>query len=106
MTVYPEDDQRHRATAAVADVPDNQIRVENKLYSTQKLASLHPGGPLFIKVQTCSKCSNLEKTLFQTKFLLFRLSRAVMLRRHSYPTTGAISHTIVQGLHWRGSMTQ
>jgi len=48
MTIYPEDDQRHRATA-VADVPDNQIRVENKLYSTQKLASLHPGGPLFIK---------------------------------------------------------
>ena len=55
MTIYPEDDQRHRATTAVADVPDNQIRVENKLYSTQKLASLHPGGPLFIKVQLMLK---------------------------------------------------
>ena len=35
---------------AVAPVPDGQIRVEDKLYSTQKLADLHPGGPLFVKV--------------------------------------------------------
>ena len=33
----------------VAPVPDGQIRVEDKLYSTQKLAELHPGGPLFVK---------------------------------------------------------
>ena len=30
-------------------VREDQIRVENKLYSTEKLANLHPGGPLFIK---------------------------------------------------------
>ena len=54
MTIYPDEDHRSRATT-VADVPDNQIRVENKLYSTQKLASLHPGGPLFIKVQLMLK---------------------------------------------------
>ena len=33
-----------------APVRGDQIRVENKLYSTEKLANLHPGGPLFIKV--------------------------------------------------------
>jgi len=32
-----------------APVRGDQIRVENKLYSTEKLANLHPGGPLFIK---------------------------------------------------------
>ena len=36
---------------AVAAVPENHIRVEDKLYSTEKLANLHPGGPLFIKVK-------------------------------------------------------
>ena len=35
----------------VAAIPENQIRIEDKLYSTEKLADLHPGGPLFIKVQ-------------------------------------------------------
>ena len=35
---------------ATAAIPENQIRVEDKLYSTEKLADLHPGGPLFIKV--------------------------------------------------------
>ena len=40
----------------VAPVPDGQIRVEDKLYSTQKLADLHPGGPLFVKVDhMCTK---------------------------------------------------
>ena len=54
--IYPRngDDQEQQARI-VADVPDNQIRVENKLYSTEKLASLHPGGPLFIKVQLCKQ---------------------------------------------------
>ena len=33
-----------------APVRGDQIRVENTLYSTEKLANLHPGGPLFIKV--------------------------------------------------------
>ena len=50
MTIYPGDDQRQRTTT-VAAVPENQIRVEDKLYSTEKLANLHPGGPLFIKVR-------------------------------------------------------
>ena len=31
-------------------VPEGLIRVENKLYSTEELANLHPGGPLHIKV--------------------------------------------------------
>ena len=40
----------------VAPVPDGQIRVEDKLYSTEKLAELHPGGPLFVKVDLlCAK---------------------------------------------------
>ena len=30
-------------------IPWNQIRIEDKLYSTEKLANIHPGGPLFIK---------------------------------------------------------
>jgi fatty acid desaturase (delta-4 desaturase) len=30
-------------------VPGGQIRVENKLYSVEKLSEIHPGGPLFIK---------------------------------------------------------
>ena len=34
----------------IAAIAENQIRVEDKLYSTEKLADLHPGGPLFIKV--------------------------------------------------------
>ena len=50
MTIYPGDRDEQRATT-VAAVPDNQIRIEDKLYSTEKLANLHPGGPLFIKVQ-------------------------------------------------------
>ena len=29
------------------------IRVEDKVYSAEKLAAMHPGGPLFIKVGTC-----------------------------------------------------
>ena len=54
MTIYPGDDQRQRTTT-VAAVPENQIRVEDKLYSTEKLANLHPGGPLFIKVRENNK---------------------------------------------------
>nr|UZZ64684.1 front-end desaturase [Platychelipus littoralis] len=30
-------------------IDENSIRVENKIYSSKKLADLHPGGPLFIK---------------------------------------------------------
>ena len=36
----------------VAPVPVDQIRVEDKLYSTEKLAELHPGGPIFIRVRS------------------------------------------------------
>ena len=49
MTAYPGDRDDQQATT-VAAVPENLIRVEDKLYSTEKLANLHPGGPLFIKV--------------------------------------------------------
>ena len=45
-----DSDDRTAGRPAVAAVPDGQIRVEDKLYSTQKLADLHPGGPLFVKV--------------------------------------------------------
>jgi len=48
MTTYPGDRDDQQATT-VAAVPENLIRVEDKLYSTEKLANLHPGGPLFIK---------------------------------------------------------
>ena len=34
----------------LSTIPWNQIRIEDKLYSTEKLANIHPGGPLFIKV--------------------------------------------------------
>jgi len=44
-----DSDDRTAGRPAVAAVPDGQIRVEDKLYSTQKLADLHPGGPLFVK---------------------------------------------------------
>jgi hypothetical protein len=33
-----------------APVPVGRIRIEDKLYSTEKLSEIHPGGPLFIKV--------------------------------------------------------
>lgn len=36
----------------VDSVGEDQIRVEDKIYSTKKLIDLHPGGPLFIKVTT------------------------------------------------------
>ena len=104
-TIYPRngDDQEQHATI-VAAVPDNQIRVENKLYSTEKLASLHPGGPLFIKVQICKKnyASFCRIELRRGLFTFFRSSQAVTLLRPSFHTTVAIFHTIVQGLHWRG----
>ena len=50
LTTYlrDRDDQQDKTVAAV---PEYQIRIEDKLYSTEKLANLHPGGPLFIKVQ-------------------------------------------------------
>ena len=32
-------------------VPAESIRVEDKIYSARKLADMHPGGPLFIKVR-------------------------------------------------------
>ena len=48
---YPGEDERHSSAPSVARVQDDQIRVEDKLYSTEKLAELHPGGPLFIKVR-------------------------------------------------------
>ena len=52
LTTYlrRDSDEERDATATVAEVPEDLIRVENKLYSTEKLAELHPGGPLFIKV--------------------------------------------------------
>ena len=51
----PNNDTNNNSTTpnnnhATAAIPENQIRVEDKLYSTEKLADLHPGGPLFIKV--------------------------------------------------------
>ena len=50
--VFREDDQRRAGEPPkVAPVPANQIRVEDKLYSTEKLAELHPGGPIFIRVR-------------------------------------------------------
>ena len=36
----------------VAPVPADQIRVEDKLYSTERLAEMHPGGPIFIRVRS------------------------------------------------------
>jgi hypothetical protein len=40
------------AAAEPGPVPSGIIRVENKLYSADKLMELHPGGPLFIAVNT------------------------------------------------------
>ena len=50
--VYRDNDHSQEAEPVkVAPVPANQIRVEDKLYSTEKLAELHPGGPIFIRVR-------------------------------------------------------
>ena len=50
--IYPEAEEPRTTTSTLtARVSDNQIRIEDKLYSTAKLAELHPGGPLFIKVK-------------------------------------------------------
>ena len=32
------------------EVQDGFIRVEDKIYSAEKLANFHPGGPIFVKV--------------------------------------------------------
>jgi hypothetical protein len=40
-------------------VASGQIRIEDKLYSVQKLADIHPGGPLFIKVGLLSRWTYL-----------------------------------------------
>jgi hypothetical protein len=37
-------------------VEEGSIRVEDKIYSAEKLSQLHPGGPLFIKVGFPFKC--------------------------------------------------
>lgn len=44
-----------------------QIRVEGKIYSAEKLAELHPGGPLFIQV-------NCTYLILETTETLMRLS--------------------------------
>ena len=44
-------------------VPEGLIRVENKLYSTEELAKLHPGGPVHIKVCTCSVVSTKNEPI-------------------------------------------
>jgi fatty acid desaturase (delta-4 desaturase) len=55
-----------------APVPVGRIRIEDKLYSTEKLSELHPGGPLFIKVvQLASQtffgiCRNVALSTFQS----------------------------------------
>nr|WDS84438.1 delta-5 fatty acid desaturase [Apocyclops royi] len=33
----------------MSEVPEGQIRIEDKVYSAEKLSKLHPGGPVFIK---------------------------------------------------------
>jgi len=35
-----------------SEIQDGFIRVENKIYDSEKLAKFHPGGPLFVKVTT------------------------------------------------------
>ena len=40
----------NKAIEATKVVPENMIRVEDRVYSAEKLIDLHPGGPLFIKV--------------------------------------------------------
>ncbi len=46
-------------------IDDGLIRVEDKIYSAEKLANFHPGGPLFVKVLYIqgfkgSKCFNSQ----------------------------------------------
>ena len=88
-------------------IPGNQIRVENKLYSTEKLAELHPGGPLFIKVKLCFSYYQLMSLLsLNDLFPYFRYSLAEMHLRPSFHTTGAIFRTAVQRLRLRDWMTR
>jgi hypothetical protein len=57
------------------EVKDGFIRVEDKIYSAEKLANFHPGGPVFVKVSfnivknhyllvDTSKCVN-EKSMIK-----------------------------------------
>ena len=97
--IYERDDQ-HGATVTAA-VPENQIRVEDKLYSTEKLADLHPGGPLFIKVG-----SLIDPSAVIAMFCHFRRSLAAMRLRLSFRTTVANSHTTGQSPPLRARITQ
>ena len=51
---HPDEDDRNGSPVVrkVAPVPVDQIRVEDKLYSTERLAEMHPGGPIFIRVRS------------------------------------------------------
>ena len=62
-------------------VPDGLIRVEDKLYSAEELAKLHPGGPLWIKVCTSHRLKNLT----------VRMCRAGYCGMKRYPGLGNIS---------------
>ena len=96
--IYSRDDQ-HGATATAA-VPENQIRVEDKLYSTEKLANLHPGGPLFIKVG-----SFVAPYKVIARFAHFRHSLAAMPLRPSFRTTAVNSRTTGQSPPLRARIT-
>ena len=44
--------QRSNKTDSPSDVPDDCIRIGNKLYNAKKLESWHPGGKIFIQAFT------------------------------------------------------
>ena len=98
---YPGEDERHSSAPTVARVQDDQIRVEDKLYSTEKLAELHPGGPLFIKVRDETYGAN-DWNLNPTRSL--RHSLAEMLLRRSYRTTVGNFPTSAWSWHWKGGI--
>ena len=52
-------------------VPDGLIRVEDKLYSAEELAKLHPGGPLWIKVCTSHRLKKPYCMYVQSRILWY-----------------------------------
>jgi hypothetical protein len=52
-------------------VEEGFIRVEDKIYSAEKLADFHPGGPLFIKVPVSLQSACVGRKIPESRNLFF-----------------------------------
>ena len=53
-------------------IEEGLIRVEDKIYSAEKLSKFHPGGPLFIKVSFFFIIEMTESNIISSEYLYLR----------------------------------